>query len=70
MSNIGRDYCKLWYDKNEPENAIPRSTNFVINMMIGDIVEAIFKGLLVQSGVKFSNGEDVSKIYGTELALR
>lgn len=69
MSNIGRDYCKLWYDKNEPENAIPRSTNFVINMMIGDIVEAIFKGLLVQSGVKFSNGEDVSMNLGAGVTI-
>ena len=69
MSNIGRDYCKLWYDKNEPENAIPRSTNFVINMMIGDIVEAIFKGLLVQSGVKFSNGEDVSMDLGAGVTI-
>jgi hypothetical protein len=69
MSNIGRDYCKLWYDKNEPENAIPRSTNFIINMMIGDIVEAIFKGLLVQSGVKFSNGEDVSMDLGAGVTI-
>ena len=69
MSNIGRDYCKLWYDKNEPGNAIPRSTNFIINMMIGDIVEAIFKGLLVQSGVKFSNGEDVSMDLGAGVTI-
>jgi hypothetical protein len=29
-------------------------------MMIGDIVEAVFKGLLVQSGVSFTNGEKVT----------
>lgn len=69
MSNIGRDYCKLWFDKNEPESAIPRSTNFVINMMIGDIVEAVFKGLLVQSGVAFSNGEDVSMDLGEGVVI-
>jgi hypothetical protein len=69
MSNIGRDYCKLWFDKNEPESAIPRSTNFVINMMIGDIVEAVFKGLLVQSGVSFSNGEDVSMDLGEGVVI-
>ena len=69
MSNIGRDYCKLWFDKNEPESAIPRSTNFVINMMIGDIVEAVFKGLLVQSGVSFSNGEDVSMDLGEDVVI-
>lgn len=60
MSNIGRNYCQLWFDKNDPESAIPRSTNFIINMMIGDIVEAVFKGLLTQSGVAYSNGEGVT----------
>lgn len=55
MSNIGRSYCQLWFDKNKPEEAIPHSTNFVINMMIGDIVEAVFKGLLVQAGVSYSD---------------
>lgn len=64
MSNIGRSYCQLWFDKNKPETAIPHSTNFVINMMIGDIVEAVFKGLLVQSGVTFENGKDVSMDLG------
>ena len=46
MSNIGRPSCQLWYDKNKPEVALPRSTTFVMNMMLGDIVEAVFKGLL------------------------
>jgi hypothetical protein len=65
MSNIGRDYCQLWFDKNDPKSAIPFSTNFIINMMIGDIVEAVFKGLLVQSGVSFANGEKVTWDLGT-----
>lgn len=65
MSNIGRDYCQLWFDKNDPKAAIPFSTNFIINMMIGDIVEAVFKGLLVQSGVSFANGEKVTWDLGT-----
>jgi hypothetical protein len=65
MSNIGRDYCQLWFDKNDPDAAVPFSTNFIINMMIGDIVEAVFKGLLVQSGVSFSNGEKVTWDLGT-----
>lgn len=64
MSNIGRSYCQLWFDKNKPEEAIPPSTNFVINMMIGDIVEAVFKGLLVQAGVSFSDGEHVTMDLG------
>jgi hypothetical protein len=65
MSNIGRDYCQLWFDKNDPDAAVPFSTNFIINMMIGDIVEAVFKGLLVQSGVSFTNGEQVTWNLGT-----
>jgi hypothetical protein len=65
MSNIGRNYCQLWFDKNDPKAAVPFSTNFIINMMIGDIVEAVFKGLLVQSGVSFSNGEKVTWDLGT-----
>lgn len=69
MSNIGRDYCQLWFDKNHPEEAIPRSTSFVINMMIGDIVEAVFKGLLVQSGVTFSNGEEVVMDLGEGVSI-
>jgi len=60
MSNIGRSYCQLWFDKNDSKSAIPRSTNFIINMMIGDIVEAVFKGLLTQSGVSYKNGEGVT----------
>lgn len=60
MSNIGRSYCQLWFDKNDSKSAIPRSTNFIINMMIGDIVEAVFKGLLTQSGVSYENGEGVT----------
>jgi hypothetical protein len=46
MSNVGRPTCQLWYDKNKPEVAIPLPTTFVMNMMIGDIVEAVFKGIL------------------------
>jgi hypothetical protein len=50
MSNIGRDYCQLWFDKNDPDAAIPFSTNFIINMMIGDIVEAVFQGSISSIG--------------------
>lgn len=59
MSNVGRPLCQLWFEKNRPETAVPHSTNFVINMMIGDIVEAVFKGLLTQAGVSYSDGERV-----------
>ena len=53
MSNVGRPTCQLWYEKNKPDTALPRPTTFVMNMMIGDIVEAVFKGLLTEAGVKY-----------------
>jgi hypothetical protein len=64
MSNVGRDYCQLWFDKNSPEDAVPHSTNFIINMMMGDIAEAVFKGLLTQSGVAYANGDKVTLVAG------
>ena len=60
MSNVGRPTCQLWYDKNKPEVATAKSNTFVINMMIGDIVEAVFKGLLTEAGVKYEDTEKVS----------
>ena len=59
MSNVGRPTCQLWYDKNKPEAAIPLPTTFVMNMMLGDIVEAVFKGILKEAGVKY---EDTDKV--------
>ena len=56
MSNIGRPYCQLWFDKNMPEEGVEPSINFLMNMMIGDIVEAVFKGVLTEAGVEFSDG--------------
>ena len=56
MSNIGRPYCQLWFDKNKPEEGIDMPANFLMNMMIGDIVEAVFKGVLTEAGVDFSDG--------------
>jgi hypothetical protein len=60
MSNIGRPTCQLWFDKNKPETALPRPTTFVMNMMLGDIVEAVFKGLLTEAGVEYGDSENVS----------
>ena len=59
MSNVGRPTCQLWFDRNKPEVAVPLPTTFVMNMMIGDIVEAVFKGLLKEAGVKY---EDTNKV--------
>jgi hypothetical protein len=55
-SNVGRPSCQLWYEKNEPESGIELPANFLMNMMLGDIVEAVFKGILTEAGVKFSDG--------------
>ena len=66
MSNVGRPTCQLWYDKNKPEAAIPLPTTFVMNMMIGDIVEAVFKGLLTEAGVKYEDTDKVSLSVGDD----
>ena len=60
MSNVGRPTCQLWFEKNKPEEALPLPTTFVMNMMIGDIVEAVFKGLLKEAGVKYEDDEKVT----------
>jgi hypothetical protein len=60
MSNVGRPTCQLWYEKNKPEAALPMPTNFMMNMMIGDIVEAVFKGVLKEAGVKYEDTEKVT----------
>jgi len=71
MSNLGRPTCQLWFEKNKPELASAKPNNFMMNMMLGDIVEAVFKGLLKASGVKYEEPENVelevddTKINGT-----
>ena len=54
MSNIGRPTCQLWFDKNKPETALPKPTTFIFNMILGDILEAVFKGFLRGSPIPFS----------------
>ena len=66
MSNVGRPTCQLWFDKNEPESALPMPTNFIMNMMIGDIVEAVFKGILTEAGVKYEDTDKVSLDLGDD----
>tara|TARA_R110002012_G_scaffold130549_1_gene283036 strand:+ start:3924 stop:4784 length:861 start_codon:yes stop_codon:yes gene_type:complete len=59
MSNIGRPYCQLWYQKNRPDIERSLPTTFILNMMLGDIVEAVFKGLLTEAGVEYTDSEEV-----------
>tara|TARA_R100000541_G_scaffold452_1_gene3531 strand:+ start:909 stop:1769 length:861 start_codon:yes stop_codon:yes gene_type:complete len=60
MSNIGRPSCQLWFDKNKPETALPKPSTFMMNMMLGDIVEAIFKGILKEAKVKYEDSDTVA----------
>jgi len=60
MSNIGRPKCQLWFDKNEPEDKIPLPPHFLMNMILGDIVEAVFKGLLRAAGAEFKDNDTVT----------
>jgi len=59
MSNVGRPTCQLWFEKNQPEKSHPLPTTFVMNMMLGDIVEAVFKGLMREAKVKFDDSNKV-----------
>lgn len=59
MSNLGRPTCQLWFDKNKPELATPMQPFFLMQMLIGDVTEAVFKGLLRAAGVEFGDSETV-----------
>ena len=58
MSNIGRPYCQLWFSKNKPNEKIQYSKR-IMNFMLGDIVEAVFKGVLKEAGVKYEDSDTV-----------
>ena len=60
MSNIGKPKCQLWFEKNDPEGKIPLPPHFLINMLLGDLVEAVFKGLLRASGAEFKDNDNVT----------
>lgn len=59
MSNLGRPKCQLWFEKNDSEDKTPFPPHFLINMMLGDMVEAMFKGLLRAAAVEFTDNEKV-----------
>ena len=58
MSNIGKPTCQLWFVKNKPEKALPKPTTFVMNMLLGDIVEAAFKGIITEAGVAYEDEDN------------
>ena len=66
MSNVGRPSCQLWFEKNKPQKALPKPTTFVMNMMLGDIVEAVFKGILKEAGVTYEDSKRVELDLGDD----
>lgn len=62
MSNIGRPACQLWFEKNKPETATPMPYNFLMNMLLGDIIEAVFKGLLREANVEYTESDKVTLV--------
>jgi len=60
MSNIGKPKCQLWFEKNDPEDRTPFPPHFLMNMILGDIVEAVFKGLLRAAGQDFKDNDSVT----------
>jgi len=59
MSNIGRKKCQLWFEKNHPELKEALPSHFIINMLLGDIVEAVFKGIMRAAKVEFEDSDEV-----------
>lgn len=64
MSNVGRPYCQLWYQKNKPEAAEGANSVFLLNMIVGDIVEAVFKGVMKEAGVDYQDSKQVTGKFG------
>ena len=60
MSNIGKPKCQLWFEKNDPKDKTPLPPHFLMNMILGDIVEAVFKGLLRAAGQDFKDNDSVT----------
>ena len=60
MSNVGKPKCQLWFEKNDSKDKIPLPPHFLINMILGDLVEAVFKGLLRAAGAEFKDNDNVT----------
>ena len=60
MSNIGRPRCQLWFSKNNPDTDVQKPTSFMLNMLMGDWTEAMFKGVLRAAGVDFGDNDKVA----------
>lgn len=66
MSNVGRPKCQLWFEKNNPAHQDVLPTSFKMNMIFGDMIEALLKGLLRASGVEFGDNKRYRCLYLTQ----
>lgn len=68
MSNIGKPRCQLWFEKNRGDIATPMQPFFTMQMLIGDVTEAVFKGLMRAAGIDFGDTDTVVlRIADTEI---
>lgn len=58
MSNIGRAYCQLHMEKNGVK-PLPRTYSFQMNMLFGDMTEALLLGVMKAAGVEYTGEERV-----------
>jgi len=59
MSNIGRPYCQLWFQKNHPEIARAPTNGMIFKFFLGDAVEALFLGLLREADIEYGETQKV-----------
>jgi len=45
MSNAGRPRCQLWWQKNHPEDASKPSYDFIMKMLLGDVIAVSYTHL-------------------------
>tara|TARA_R110000868_G_scaffold135430_6_gene347947 strand:+ start:304 stop:1179 length:876 start_codon:yes stop_codon:yes gene_type:complete len=51
MSNAGRAKCQLWFQKNHPEKANKPSYDFIMKMLLGDVIEVLALLLMRGAGI-------------------
>ena len=51
MSNAGKAKCQLWWQKNSPEKAKKPSYDFIMKMLLGDVIEVLALLLMRGAGI-------------------
>jgi len=51
MSNAGRPRCQLWWQKNHPEEGSKPSYDFIMKMLLGDVIEVLALLLMRGAGI-------------------